>query len=160
MKAMYCVRCGAAIGPNHPFCPSCGSPQNVAPAAPAPPAAGSGRVATHLRTLGILWLVLSALRLWPGFVMMPWLHHGFYFPHMPAWGFGFLSGLRTVFMLSGVLGIIAGAGLLGRQPWARILAIVLGIISLLHFPFGTALGIYTLWVLLPAESEREFRQAD
>jgi hypothetical protein len=24
-------------------------------------------------------------------------------------------------------------------------------------PFGTALGIYTLWVLLPAQSEEEFR---
>jgi hypothetical protein len=25
-------------------------------------------------------------------------------------------------------------------------------------PVGTALGIYTLWVLLPAQSEEEFRQ--
>lgn len=36
-----------------------------------------------------------------------------------------------------LLGILAGAGLLARQPWARVLAIVLA---------------FTLWVLLPAES--------
>jgi hypothetical protein len=25
-------------------------------------------------------------------------------------------------------------------------------------PFGTALGIYTLWVLLPGDSEQEYRR--
>ena len=45
-----------------------------------------------------------------------------------------------------------------RQPWARTLAIVLGCFSLLDMPFGTALGIYTLWVLLPARSEEEYRR--
>jgi hypothetical protein len=34
---------------------------------------------------------------------------------------------------------------------------VLGILELVSIPFGTALGIYTLWVLLPADSESEFR---
>jgi uncharacterized membrane protein (DUF2068 family) len=62
-----------------------------------------------------------------------------------------------LFLAGGVLGIIAGWGLLDRQPWARTLAIVLGVINLIHIPFGTALGIYTLWVLLPAESEQEYR---
>ena len=27
-----------------------------------------------------------------------------------------------------------------------------------NIPFGTALGIYTLWVLLPAEAEQEYNQ--
>src|SRR6266852_3303715 len=48
-----------------------------------------------------------------------------------------------------------GWGLLQRQPWARTIAIVLGILALFHPPFGTALGIYTLWVLLAAESRVE-----
>jgi len=38
-----------------------------------------------------------------------------------------------------------------------MLAIVFGAISLIDIPFGTAIGIYTLWVLLPAESEQEYR---
>jgi hypothetical protein len=38
-----------------------------------------------------------------------------------------------------------------------MLAVIFGGISLIDIPFGTALGIYTLWVLLPAESEAEYR---
>jgi len=47
----------------------------------------------------------------------------------------------------GLPGLLAGYGLLTRKPWARVLAIVVGILSLLNFPIGTAIGIYTLWVL-------------
>ena len=44
-----------------------------------------------------------------------------------------------------------------REVGHRILALVLAFISLFtNIPFGTALGIYTMWVLLPAESEREY----
>ena len=35
-------------------------------------------------------------------------------------------------------------------------AIMLGCFSLLDMPFGTALGIYTLWVLLPASRKKNF----
>jgi hypothetical protein len=63
-----------------------------------------------------------------------------------------------LFIGGAAVGLIAGWGLLARQPWARTLAIVLGSLSLFDVPFGTALGIYTLWVLLPARSEEEFRQ--
>lgn len=56
-----------------------------------------------------------------------------------------------------VAGVIAGWGLIARYPWARMLSIVLACISLIHFPFGTALGIYTLWVLAPASADAEYR---
>lgn len=45
-------------------------------------------------------------------------------------------------------GIVAGMGLLARKGWARILAIVVGILNLVNFPIGTVIGGYTLWVLL------------
>jgi hypothetical protein len=38
------------------------------------------------------------------------------------------------------------------KSWARIIAIVVGCLNLIHVPFGTALGVYTLWVLLKDES--------
>jgi ABC-type spermidine/putrescine transport system permease subunit II len=57
-----------------------------------------------------------------------------------------------------VVGLIAGVGLLQRAPWARILALVLAFLSLINPPFGTALGIYTLWVLLPSASEEEYQR--
>jgi len=43
-----------------------------------------------------------------------------------------------------------------RQPWARPLAIIFGVLALLKIPFGTALGIYTLWVLAPRASWAEW----
>jgi len=54
----------------------------------------------------------------------------------------------------GLPGLVAGYGLLTRKPWARILAIVVGILNLINFPVGTAIGLYTLWVLTqPAATE-------
>ncbi|HEV7426485.1 MAG TPA: hypothetical protein VGQ46_08965 [Thermoanaerobaculia bacterium] len=54
-------------------------------------------------------------------------------------------------------GIVAGIGLLKMRPWARVVAIIVGVLHILSFPFGTALGAYTLWVLLNAETEAMFR---
>jgi len=74
--------------------------------------------------------------------------------------FPWMSGLAVVIVVgSGVialLSIICGVGLLQRKPWGRILAIVLAILSLIKIPLGTALGIYTLWVLAPATSGAEY----
>ncbi|HSR67726.1 MAG TPA: hypothetical protein VLU25_07280 [Acidobacteriota bacterium] len=61
-----------------------------------------------------------------------------------------------LFILLGVLSLpslLAGIGLLQFRTWGRVLGIVVSIIDLMHFPFGTALGIYGLWVLLQPESE-------
>ena len=52
--------------------------------------------------------------------------------------------------------ICVGWGLMEHRPWARSLAIVLGVIALLKFPIGTALGIYTLWVLSTNEAAVEY----
>jgi hypothetical protein len=46
------------------------------------------------------------------------------------------------------LALAAGWGLYERAQWGRIVAIVAAILSLLKFPLGTALGIWTLVVLL------------
>jgi hypothetical protein len=49
--------------------------------------------------------------------------------------------------------IAAGIGLLAKQKWAMILALIIGCLNLFSFPFGTALGIYTIWVY--AEDQRQ-----
>ena len=51
-------------------------------------------------------------------------------------------------------GFFAGWGLLQREAWARTVALVVGFVALLNVPLGTALGIYTLWVLLPVAIRR------
>lgn len=53
----------------------------------------------------------------------------------------------TVLIISGILWIINGWALLNRKPWARILTIILSILSLLSFPIGTIVGIYGLWAM-------------
>jgi hypothetical protein len=85
-------------------------------------------------------------------------------------GAGVISGEREAMFITGAVGvlvtglliaislpgIIAGIGLLKYRPWARILAIIIGVLHLLSFPFGTALGVYTLYVLLNPEAPSIF----
>jgi hypothetical protein len=62
---------------------------------------------------------------------------------------GALGTMIVGFMLlMSVPRILAGFGLLGHRPWARILAVVLSALGLVNIPFGTVLGVYGLWVLL------------
>jgi len=69
----------------------------------------------------------------------------------------FIGGIGFVFFtVLAVPGLIAGVGLLKRQSWARILALVLAILGLVNFPIGTAVGIYALWVLLQTEASEHF----
>lgn len=59
-------------------------------------------------------------------------------------------------ILIGLPGIIAGIGLFKRKEWARILTLVLSVIALVNFPFGTALGVYSIWALTQTEIVNEF----
>jgi hypothetical protein len=66
----------------------------------------------------------------------------------PMWILGVVgTAIGLLFAALGVPGLLAGYGLLTKKPWARVLAIVVGILSLVNFPVGTAIGLYTLWVL-------------
>jgi hypothetical protein len=58
------------------------------------------------------------------------------------------------------IGLVGAAawGLMERTPWGRILAIVVAILSLIQFPFGTALGIWTLAVLLGYRNSTLYEQ--
>lgn len=48
----------------------------------------------------------------------------------------------------GLPSVIGGWALLVGKTWAKPLLLVLSILHLPNIPFGTALGVYTLWVLL------------
>jgi len=70
---------------------------------------------------------------------------------------GGIGLLVFVLMLAlSIPGIVAGWGLLKFRSWARILTVVLSALHLFHVPFGTALGIYGLWVLLSNEGQKLF----
>ena len=68
-----------------------------------------------------------------------------------------------LFVICGLTLDIAGAGtmvvargLKERRPTSRIAALVLAVPNLVVVPFGSALGIYTFWVLLNDDARREF----
>jgi hypothetical protein len=156
---MFCDQCGAQLDVNTRFCSRCGKDVK-GPIAFTPPR--PGRVRAHIRMLGILWLALSAFDLVSGGVAV--ILAKTLFVELAAQGVPPFVGplVYAIGILSiaiGAGGFVAGWGLLNRQPWARMLAIALGVISLFfHIPFGTALGVYTLWVLLPAHSEEEYEK--
>lgn len=152
---MFCDRCGAELQAGQNFCPKCGKAAGASVGAPRP-----SRIDGHIRLLGILWLAISGIRLIPGLVLTTLFRPSMELlpPDVPGFVPDLLQSIGVMFLASAVLGIITGWGLLQRQSWARMLAIVFGCVSLLDIPFGTALGTYTLWVLLPAKSEEEYRQ--
>jgi hypothetical protein len=67
---------------------------------------------------------------------------------------GFFVGI-FLFILS-VPGIIGGIGLFNRKEWARILVLITSAFHLLNFPIGTAIGGYSIWVLVNPETIRLF----
>lgn len=148
---MFCDQCGSAVPPNAQFCPSCGKSLGNVRTMP------ESRLAGHLRLLGVFWLAGGALNLLAGagammaaHVILPRI------PGIPSFVPGLVAGVAVLAWVKAGACLMAGWGLLQREPWARILAIVLAFISLLNVPLGTALGIYTLWVLLPDRSAREY----
>jgi len=74
----------------------------------------------------------------------------------PPWMGALLPVVAVVTVVAAGLALLVGYSLLTRQSWGRVLAIVVAILTLLKFPFGTALGIYTLWVLAPSMSGAEY----
>ncbi len=56
------------------------------------------------------------------------------------------------FILVSLPGLLAGMGLMNHRGWARILAMIVAVFHILNLPIGTALGIYTFWVLTNDEA--------
>lgn len=161
---MFCNRCGAQLQPDFNLCPKCGNPvSNVAlNAAVISPAVARSRVDRHLRPVAILWIVVGCLWIIPSIVMMVLSHAPRFMMGDEIFGHIFMPplffSLGAIFLLIAAGGILVGWGLMNHERWARTTAIVLAFLALFHPPFFTALGIYTLWVLLPAQSAAEYER--
>ncbi|HUL75193.1 MAG TPA: hypothetical protein VLT86_18920 [Vicinamibacterales bacterium] len=73
--------------------------------------------------------------------------------HAAIWLFVSSGGLLAAL---GLMMMLAGWGLGRRRPAGRVAALALAVPNLVIIPFGTALGIYTFWVLLNDDARREF----
>jgi hypothetical protein len=112
--------------------------------------------AGKVKALAIVWFIYAAFSLHTGIAGSVFLKAFFsgHFGHwannpMPMWlGPALLHFLWIFIALRAALALAAGWGLYERAQWGRIVAIVAAVLSLLRFPIGTALGIWTLIVLL------------
>lgn len=79
---------------------------------------------------------------------------------------GFAASLTAAgFALIGIFSVLwggahlwAGARLRRHHASGRVLTLALAIVNLLILPFGTALGIYAMWVLLTNEGRKVFER--
>jgi hypothetical protein len=122
-------------------------------------------MATHIKVLGIIHIVFGVFGLALAFLVLV-LFGGIAglvgvsgeegaFVAAPVVG---IIGTLLFLVMAGLSlpGIVAGVGLLGFRPWARILAIIVSAVHLLNVPLGTLLGVYGLWALLNSEGEALF----
>ena len=66
------------------------------------------------------------------------------------------TSLAIIAILWGLAHVAVGVPLRKRRHWSRLGAMVLGSIDLILLPYGTALGIYALWVLIRQDAKRLF----
>ncbi len=173
---MVCPTCASPVPDGVRFCARCGAHlAHPPPPAPPPPAPYFNRgvprlrVQRNLQTAGILWFVYGAYRVIGGligilvlraFTFRSWPFLGGDSPFHPGFGGGWpavlLPVIAIVTLISTALAFFVGYSLLQRKPWGRTLAIVAAILILFKPLLGTALGIYTLWLLAPAASGLEY----
>ena len=159
---MFCSGCGQALGAGQTFCPQCGRPV-VATAVPPIPGIQFEiqSYAGKVKALSTVWFIYAAFSFLVGVAGLTFAH-AFFSNRFGDWGHGPWSngpgpeffgpmiigfGWSILIVRSG-LALVAAWGLLERTQWGRIVAIVAAFLSLLKFPIGTALGIWSLVVLL------------
>ena len=159
---MFCDQCGTSIQAGQSFCSRCGKAVTGIAIAGYP---RRSRVHEHVRLLAILWFAVSALNALGGVILFIlantlFVHlHEMGAPEAPTAFLHPLLSVVAIFVVAkAALGFLAGWGLLQRESWARMLALILAFLGLINVPFGTALGVYTLWVLLPAQAEEDYQK--
>lgn len=117
----------------------------------------------HISVLGILHIAYSVLGLFIGLVVFA-IFSGIGFivrdagtVDVPALLLAIGSVVAGLLVLFSLPGMIGGIGLLKHKEWARIVVLIVGFFDLLHIPIGTALGVYTIWVLFNSEAIVLFR---
>ena len=164
---MFCSGCGQAMVPGQAFCAQCGRPS----AAVIPPVPGLQfqveSYAGKIRTLSVLWFVYAGFSVLLGFFGLAFAH-AFFAGVFGNWMNGpirpnllgpvLMRFVWAAVVFRAVLCAVAGWGLMQRTQWGRIFAIVAAILSLIKFPLGTALGIWTLVVLLGYRNSTLYEQ--
>jgi phage shock protein PspC (stress-responsive transcriptional regulator) len=116
---------------------------------------GTSQMGQHIQILGVLYIVFSSLFIFGAIMIFVLVSAG-----------GLISGDETAITVTTIVGsaiggflilvslpgLIGGIAILRYREWARILLLILGVLNLVNVPFGTALGIYSIWALTNEET--------
>ena len=132
------------------------------------------RVARHCHTLGVLWVAFAAYLVLRWLLVLPFLHMALgrgawtqdsWMRGSDTWiivpfhpGPWLLHFVAVLVFARVILSLAVGISLLTRQPWGRIFAIVVAVLTLIKPLLGTILAIYTLWVLLENNADQNYAQ--
>lgn len=129
-------------------------------------------MARHVRFLAILYSLWGGLFVLAGAALLILAAGAASIAWMPAQpttgGFGLAAGVTAAtFVVVGLMSLLWGTVHLWcgtktrrHEPWGRTLALGLAVLNCVLLPFGTALGIYTAWVLLTPDGRRLFEERD
>ena len=103
--------------------------------------------------LGIMGLMIACLV----FVVLIWV--GGIVDDADATGILYFIGVvvPAFLVVLSLPGIVGGLGLLRGKEWARIWVLILSVLNLFNIPIGTAIGIYSIWVLIQEETAELFK---
>ena len=116
----------------------------------------------HVHLLGVLWIAHGGLLFLGGLFTFGLLFGFSFLPELEPDGETILrvvafSAAGLMWLLS-IPKIIAGIGLIKHMEWARILTLILSFLALFNVPLGTALGVYSLVILLKDDTTQLFLQ--
>ena len=158
---MYCSGCGQAWSQGRRFVPIAAGRWRR----PVPPVPGLQfhleSYAGKIRVLSIFWFIYGGVSLCSALPDSPSPRHSFPAawpldartlvngPMPPMWlGPALLHLIWVMLLLRAALAFAAGWGLMEHTQWGRLVAIVAAVLCLIKIPFGTAMGIWTLVMLL------------
>jgi hypothetical protein len=165
---MFCTYCGNEIPQQARFCSKCGRESSPPDQAGTAVQRQQHDMNMHFSILGWLFIgsgVLTGIGalgvLFAGEIIRHAVRFRFFPPDVPA-GMpvfvGWIAGVIGLCLAAIAAGVVAaGVGLLQYRDWARTLAIIMAVLLLFHFPIGTAVAIYALWVLFSQEGQEYYK---
>jgi hypothetical protein len=116
-------------------------------------------VRTHIKIVGVVNLMYSAL----GVLGAAGVLFGGILGSLATFNpIVLLLGTVTSVLVAAVMGavslfgLLAGFALLNHQQWARYVILVVSAFRLFRWPWGTAFGGYSIWVLTHEDTRRLF----
>jgi hypothetical protein len=119
-------------------------------------------VESHVKAVGIIHVAFSVLGIIAAIVLFTVLNLVAQLPEVEEEAVRVLETVGLILpwfiIVCSVPGVVGGIGLLKYQGWARILVLILSFLGLLNFPLGTAVGVYSIWVLFDKRTAKVFAE--